>query len=92
MYVGTQNRVVTDDQYRQFAQLGVTHVCADPDGNPHGWTLDTLMRHRDRLARLGLTLDMVQLPLESTQIERQHSPDILTKGPDRDRQIDSICR
>lgn len=92
MYVGTQNRVVTDDQYRQFAQLGVTHVCADPDGNPHEWTLDILQRHRDRLARLGLTLDMVQLPLESTPIERQHSPDILTKGPDRDRQIDSICR
>ena len=92
MYVGTQNRVTTDDQYRQFAQLGVTHICADPDGNPHDWTLDTLQRHRDRLARLGLILDMVQLPLESTPIERQHSPDILTKGPNRDRQIDSICR
>jgi mannonate dehydratase len=35
---------------------------------------------------------MVQLPLESTPIERQNSPDILTKGPDRDRQIESICR
>jgi mannonate dehydratase len=92
MYVGTQNRVVTDDQYRQFAQLGVTHVCADPEGNPHDWTLETLQRHRDRLDRLGLILDMVQLPLESTPIERQHSPDILTKGPNRDRQIDSICR
>lgn len=92
MYVGTQNRVRTDDEYRQFAQLGVTRICADPDGNPHDWTLDTLKRHRDRLGNLGLTLDMVQLPLESTPIERQHSPDILTNGPNRDRQIDSICR
>ncbi len=91
MYLGTQNRVLTDDGYRQFAQLGVRHVCADPDGNPHEWTLETLKRHQDRLDRLGLVLDMVQLPLESTPIERQHSPDILTKGPDRDRQIDSIC-
>jgi mannonate dehydratase len=92
MYVGTQNRVTTDDQYRQFAQLGVTHICADPEGNPHDWTLDTLKRHRDRLGRLGLTLEMVQLPLGSWPIERSQSPDILTKGPDRDRQIDSICR
>ena len=92
MYLGTQNRVTTDDGYRQFAQLGVRHVCADPEGNPHDWTLETLERHRDRLDRLGLVLDMVQLPLESTPIERQNSPDILTKGPDRDRQIESICR
>ena len=92
MYVGTQNRVVTDDQYRQFAQLGVTHICADPEGNPHNWTRDILERHRDRLHGLGLVLDMVQLPLESTPIERQTSKDILTKGPDRDRQIESICR
>lgn len=50
------------------------------------------MRHRDRLDRLGLQLDMVQLPMGSMPIERQHSPDILLKGPERDRQIDSICR
>ena len=92
MYVGTQNRLTTDDEFRQLAQLGVRHVCADPEGNPHDWTLDDLKRHRDRLDRLGLVLDMVQLPLGSTPIERSQSPDILTKGPDRDRQIDSICR
>ena len=92
MYLGTQNRVVTDDEYRQFAQLGVKHVNADPEGNPHSWTLDDLKRHRERMERLGLVLDMVQLPLESHVIEKQSSPDILSKGPDRDRQIDSICR
>lgn len=92
MYVGTQHRLVTDDEFRQLAQLGVRHVCADPEGNPHEWTLDDLKRHRDRLDRLGLVLDMVQLPLGSTPIERSPSPDILLAGPDRDRQIDSICR
>ena len=92
MYLGTQNRVTTDDEYRQLAQLGVRHVNADPDGNPHDWTLDVLQRHRDRLERLGLVLDMVQLPLESLPIEKQSSPDILGKGPNRDRQIESICR
>ena len=92
MYLGTQNRVTTDDEYRRFAQLGIRHICADPAGNPHSWTRDTLMRHRERLEGLGLVLDMVQLPLESTPIERQSSPDILTAGPDRDRQIESICK
>jgi mannonate dehydratase len=92
MYVGTQHYVETDAEYRQLAQLGVRHVCADPDGNPHDWTRDTLMRQRDRLDALGLSLDMVQLPLGSTPIERSQSPDILMAGPNRDRQIDSICR
>lgn len=91
MYLGTQNRARTDAEFRRFAQLGLTHVCADPPGNPHDWTLDILLRHRDRMAHLGLTLDMVQLPMNSRPIEDQDSPDILTAGPERDRQIDSIC-
>lgn len=92
MYVGTQHRVTTDDEYRQLKQLGITHICADPEGNPYEWTLETLLRQRDRLEALGLQLDMVQLPLGSWPIERSQSPDILLAGPDRDRQIDSICR
>ena len=92
MHLGTQNRAVTDDEYRQFAQLGIKHICADPEGNPHDWTVDDLKRHRDRLGGMGLQLDMVQLPLGSYPIERSQSPDILTKGPNRDRQIESICR
>src|SRR5690606_2665628 len=63
-----------------------------PRGNPHEWTLDGLLRHRERVESFGLALDMVQLPLSARPIEEQYSPDILSKGPDRDRQIDSICR
>jgi mannonate dehydratase len=92
MKLGTQMRARDDDDFRVMAQLGVTHVCADPAGNPHDWTLDDLKRHRDHVASFGLELDMVQLPLASQVIEKSYSPDILSKGPDRDRQIDSICR
>ncbi len=92
MYLGTQNSVKDDDHYRQWAQLGCRHVCVDPPGNPHSWTLDILKAHRERMESLGLVLDMVQLPLNSRPIEEQPSPDILTKGPNRDRQIESICR
>ncbi len=97
MYLGTQFRPRDDDDLRVFAQLGVRHVCVDPPParpgqTAHDWTRDQLIRHRDRLDGFGLILDMVELPLKSNPIERSESPDILRAGPDRDRQIDSICR
>lgn len=92
MHLGTQNLARDDDDYRVMAQLGVRHVCADLAGNPHDWTLDDLLRHRERIEGFGLDLDMIQLPMSSRPIEEQESPDILSAGPARDRQIDSICR
>lgn len=92
MFLGTQFRARDDDDYRVMAQLGIEHVCADPAGNPHDWTLEILEGHRDHLAGFGLSLDMIQLPLSSRVIEKQYSPDILSAGPERDHQIDSICR
>ena len=93
MYVGTQNAVKTDDEYRQFAQLGVRHINADPDGNPHDWTLDDSEappRPHGSAAASSSTWCSFRSPRASSR--NQQSPDILTKGPDRDRQIDSICR
>jgi mannonate dehydratase len=92
MLLGTQVPARNDDDYRVMAQLGVRHVCADPPGSPHDWTLEQLQGFRDKLAGFGLSLDMVQLPLSSRPIEQQKSPDILSARPERDRQIDSICR
>jgi mannonate dehydratase len=92
VHLGTQHFVQDDEDYRVMAQLGVRHVCADLDGNPHDWTLDDLKRHRDKIESYGLALDMIQLPLSSRPIEEQQSPGILTAGPHRDREIDSICR
>lgn len=92
MYLGTQFRARDDDDFRVFAQLGVRHVCADPSGNPHDWTLDVLERHRERVESFGLTLDMVELPLSSRPIEESRSPHILlAQEPERGREIDSIC-
>lgn len=91
MYLGTQVPARDDTDYQVWAQLGVGHLSADPPGNPHDWTLDTLERHKEKVESFGLALDMVQLPLASRPIEESQSPDILTAGPDRDRQIESIC-
>ncbi len=92
MYLGTQVAARDDDDYRVWAQLGVMHVSADPPGAPSSWTLDDLKRHRDHVARFGLHLDMVQLPLPSRPIEEASYPDILLAGPQRDRQIEAVCR
>ena len=93
MYVGTQIRPRDDSDYRVWAQLGVRHVCVDPPGNPHHWRLDDLNRHREHVESFGLTLDMVQLPMASRPIEEQDSPHILLgKDPERQGEIDSICR
>jgi mannonate dehydratase len=93
MQLGTQVAARSDDDYRMWAQLGVTHVCADPPGNPHHWDTGTLERHRDHLASFGLSLDMVQIPMSSRPIEEQQSPHILMgKDPERQQEIDSICR
>lgn len=92
MYVGTQVGARDDDDYRVFAQLGLTNICADPPGDPSSWTLKDLERHRDKVESFGLVLDMIQLPLPSKEIEKASYPDILLKGPDRDRQIDAVCK
>ena len=74
MYLGTQIRPRDDSDYRVWAQLGVTHVCVDPPGNPHDWSLDELNRQREHVENFGLALDMVQLPLSSRPIEEAAEP------------------
>jgi mannonate dehydratase len=92
MYLGTQQVPQSEDDLRVYAQLGLTRICNDPPGPAHGWTRDDLRAHQDRLDRLGLGLEMVELPMSARPIAAQASPDILTAGPRRDEQIDSICR
>ena len=62
MYLGTQVGARDDSDLEVWAQLGVHNVCADPPGNPHDWTRDTLARHREQINSYGIELDMVQLP------------------------------
>ncbi|MGR9239067.1 mannonate dehydratase [Rhizobium leguminosarum] len=92
MYLGTQVAARDGDDYRIFAQLGVKHINADPPGKPSSWTLSDLERHRDKVESFGLILDMIQLPLPSQPIEKASYPDILLAGPERDRQIDAVCK
>ena len=63
MYLGTQIKPRDDSDYRVWAQLGVTHVCGDPPGNPHDWSSDDLKRQREHVERFWSSLDVMQLPL-----------------------------
>ncbi len=91
MYVGTQVRARSDDDYRVWAQLGIQHICGYPPGTSRTWTVDVLNRYRQHVESFGLTLDMVELPLSSVDISRAECPNILLgKSPERDREIEHI--
>ena len=45
MYLGTQVQARNDDDFKQWAQLGVLNICSDPPGNPHLWSEDDLLSH-----------------------------------------------
>jgi mannonate dehydratase len=92
MYLGTQHAARNDDEYRQMAQLGLRHICATPPGPASEWTVEVLSRHREKIESFGLTLEMIPLPMGSDPIDEQENPDILSAGPERDRQIDGLCR
>lgn len=80
---------------RVLAALGVTHVCSALPSRTYdeNWSVAGLTRLRETVASCGLTLAMVPLPMSSSPIEKAEMPDILLgKSPERDRQIDQICR
>lgn len=98
MYIGTQidasvMHALGDRYLRQLSQFGIRHVCIDPPGDPKGWDYDDIQRHVEHIDRHGLILDMIQLPLSSRPIEQSQSPGImLGRSPDRDREIEAVCK
>ena len=78
-----------------LAALGVHHICSSLpsrrfDGN---WSVEGLLKLRERVESFGIQLDMVPLPLSSHYITRAENPHImLGKSPERDREIDHICQ
>ena len=58
MKLGTQMTARSDDDYRIMAQLGVTHISADPPNNPHNLSVDNIATHRDKLEPTCLKLEM----------------------------------
>ena len=94
MKVGTQN-VSADETLRVLAALGVNHVCSTlPSARlDERWSVDGLMRLRERVESFGIKLEIVPLPLSSNYITKAENPNImLGKSPERDREIDDLCQ
>jgi mannonate dehydratase len=93
MKAGTQHGD-SDSILRVLAGLGVNHICSRlPSAKMDAaWSVESLTKFREHVESFGLTLDMVPLPLSSSEISRSESPAVMLGGPDRDRQIDDICQ
>lgn len=94
MKLGTQN----DDSeaaLKVFSALGVLNICSRlPSAKfDEAWSVEGLTKLRERIEKHGIVLDAVPLPLSSSYITKSENPAImLGKSPDRDREIDDICK
>src|SRR5262245_11975904 len=94
MKVGTQHGD-SDAILKAMAGFGVNTICSGlPSAKmDEAWSVDGLSRLRERVESYGISLDMVPLPLSSSEISRSENPAILLgKDPERDKQIDDICQ
>lgn len=102
--LGCQRAPTDLRRLQHFKRHGVDHICGYPENeaDPASWTVESLMRLRDRCAEQGVSLDMVQFPmLSSASIDRmsaQHDMNpqlvaglgkaiMLGKDPERQREI-----
>ena len=93
MKVGTQHGD-SDAILRVLAGFGVNHICSRlPSARmDEAWSVEGLSRLRERVESFGITLDMVPLPLSSSEISKSENPAILLGTSERDRQIDDISQ
>ena len=94
MFVGTQHLTNNEDweRYKVLPQLGVYHVSDNPPGPWQDLDADSLSRFRGKLEEIGISLDMIILPLESGSARHNSAPHVfLGPSPERDREIDQIC-
>jgi mannonate dehydratase len=94
MKLGTQHQS-SDEMLRILAALGVSHICSElPSAHfDEAWSVEGLTKLRERVESFGIRLEAVPLPLSSSYITKSENPHImLGQSPERDREIDSICR
>jgi mannonate dehydratase len=94
MKLGTQHDS-SDATLRVMAALGVNHICSTLPAAKfdENWSVNALTRLRERVESFGIHLEAVPLPLSSSYITKSENPDImLGKSPERDREIDDICK
>lgn len=94
MKVGTQHGD-SDAILSVLAGFGVNNICSRlPSARfDAAWSVEGLTRLRERVESFGVTLDMIPIPLSSSEISRSENPAImLARDPQRNQQIDDICQ
>jgi len=94
MKLGTQHGS-SDAALRVMAALGVNHICSTlPSAKfDENWSAEDLTKLRERVESFGIRLEAVPLPLSSSYISKSENPDImLGNSPERDREIEDICK
>jgi mannonate dehydratase len=84
-----------DADLRVLAALGVNHICSALPSRSFdaAWSVEGLSKLRERVERFGIRLEMVPLPLSNAPLRRAENPNLLLgKSPQRDREIEQICR
>ena len=98
MYVGAQRSPTDPYMLDYLKRCGVNNVCGYPPKPPYPqrgyWEVDELEQTRELCESHDVTLDMVATPfLASSHIDREERPSImLGKEPERQRDIDDICK
>ena len=96
MHVGSQVPYM-DEVFTFLRQMGVEYIDTSP---AHGlgleedgcWHADALMRVREHVESFGLKLAAMHLPLSSGGMEAQGWPSIMLGRPERDREIEKVCK
>jgi mannonate dehydratase len=94
MKLGTQQGD-SEDILRALAAFGANNICGSlPSAKmDEAWSVEGLSKRRDRVKSHGISLDMLPLPMSSSEISSAEMPAIyLGKSPERDRNIDDICQ
>ena len=94
MKPGTQHGD-SDEILRVMAAFGVKHICSttpSAKGLDESWSVDALLRLRERIGKFGITLEMLQLPTNASIATSGIRNVMLGKSPERDREIDGICQ
>jgi mannonate dehydratase len=85
----------TEDFLQVYAAFGIEHICSSLPSKrlDEKWSVEELLKERERIEAFGIHLDMLPLPLSSVEINKAEYPAImLGKVPDRDKAIDDICQ
>jgi mannonate dehydratase len=94
MKAGNQH-VHSPEALRTLAAFGINHICSGLPSRSfdENWSVAGLIRLREQVEKFGIKLEMVPLPMSSVEISRAELPAILlAKDPERDREIDQVCR